>query len=222
MSRPANAKLAGFAFLFYIAIGIIQMVLGRATIAQGTAARLALIAQHAAQEQVNMVLSLLTCVTALALGVALYGITRDEDRDLALLALCFRVGEGLLAAMAPMATLGLLSLAAAPPVPAEGLATFLFNVRVWNTTISATLFALGSTLFSWLLLRGRMIPIPLAWLGVLASLLLLLALPAQLTGILTGPFTQYVWLPMAVFELVLGPWLLIKGISPQATRSAGK
>ena len=42
MSRPANARLAGFAFLFYIAIGITQTVLGRATAADGTAARLAL------------------------------------------------------------------------------------------------------------------------------------------------------------------------------------
>lgn len=45
-----------------------------------------------------VVLSLVICVTALVLAVALYGITRDEDRDVAALALCFRVGEGLLAA----------------------------------------------------------------------------------------------------------------------------
>ena len=32
-------------------------------------------------------------------------------------------------------------------------------------------FAVGSALFSWLLLRGRMIPVALAWLGVIASAL---------------------------------------------------
>ena len=37
---------------------------------------------------------------------------------------------------------------------------------------SPVFFAVGSLLFSWLLLRGRMIPVGLAWLGVIASALL--------------------------------------------------
>jgi hypothetical protein len=225
MTRGTNARLAGFAFLFYIAIGITQMVLSRPTRAEGTTARLAVMAQNASRVRVSMVLSLFTCVTAMALGVALYGITRDEDRDLAVLALSFRVGEGLLAAIAPVATLGLLWLGTAgagPGAPdaaaADVLGTFLLKVRGWNTTIAATLFALGSTLFSWLLLRGRMIPAALGWLGVLASVLLVVALPAQLVDIFTGPLRQYIWLPMAVFELILGPWLLIKGVAAPATQ----
>src|SRR5712691_3715900 len=44
---------------------------------------------------------------------------------------------------------------------------------------SPTFFAVGSTLFCWLLLRGRMIPAALAWLGVLASVLLVVILPLQ-------------------------------------------
>jgi hypothetical protein len=229
MTRGTNARLAGFAFLLYIAIGIAQMSLGRPTQAESTSARLALMAQNASQVRVIMVLSLFTCVTAMALGVALYGITRDEDRDLALLALCFRVGEGLLAAIAPLATLGLLWLGTAgtgPAAPdaaaADVLGAFLLKVRGWNTTIAATLFALGSTLFSWLLLRGRMIPAALGRLGILASVLLVVALPAQLVGILSGPLTQYIWLPMAVFELVLGPWLLMKGVVAPAGQRTGR
>jgi hypothetical protein len=80
-------------------------------------------------------------------------------------------------------------------------------------------FAVGSTLFSWLLLRGRMIPIPLAWLGVIASVLLVVILPLQLTGLFGGPtdwsasVTWLVWLPMLVYEVVLALWLLIKGVA---------
>jgi hypothetical protein len=225
MTRTTNARIAGFTLLFYIAVGITQMVLGNATSADGTAARLALIAQHASQVRVNIMLSLLTCVTALVLAMALYAITRDEDRDLAVLALSFRVGEGILGAIAPMATLGLLWLGTAgagPDAPdaaaADALGTFLLKVRGWNTTIAATLFAVGSTLFSWLLLRGRMIPVPLAWLGVVASVLLAVGLPLQLAGFLAGPVTQLMWLPMAAFEIPLGLWLLIKGVATPATR----
>ena len=47
---------------------------------------------------------------------------------------------------------------------------------------SAIYFAVGSLLFSWLILRGRLIPAALAQLGVIASALLVVILPLQLAG----------------------------------------
>lgn len=82
---------------------------------------------------------------------------------------------------------------------------------VWKTMSGATLFAVGSTIFSSLFLRGRMIPIALAWLGVVASVLLVIGLPLQLAGFLRGPVTTIMWLPMAVFEIPLGIWLIVTG-----------
>ncbi len=79
--------------------------------------------------------------------------------------------------------------------------------------LTATFFAVGSTLFSWLLLRGQMIPSPLAWLGVVASVLLVVGPPLQLAGFLAGPVTRLIWLPMLVFEVPLGLWLLLKGVA---------
>src|SRR5438552_3170738 len=58
----------------------------------------------------------------------------------------------------------------------------------------------------------------LAWLGVVASVLLVLGLPLQLAGFLGGPVTWLMWLPMLVFEVVLGLWLLIKGVATPARR----
>jgi hypothetical protein len=79
---------------------------------------------------------------------------------------------------------------------------------------SATFFALGSTFFSWLLFRGRMIPVPLGWLGLLASVLLVVCCPLVLAGMLRGPVTTYMWLPMLLFEVVLALWLILKGAGP--------
>lgn len=220
MTRTTHARLAGFTFLLYIAVGITQMVLsGGMAGGEGPAARLALIATHAPQARINILLTMLTCVIALTLAMALYRLTRDVDHDLAALACCFRVGEGMLAAIAPIASLGLLWLATAGPgsvapdrEAATTLAAYLLEARGWNTLIGASLFAIGSTLFSWLLLRGRLIPVPLALLGVVASALLVVGLPLQLVGFLTGPLTQLQWLPMAAFEIPLGIWLLVKGV----------
>jgi hypothetical protein len=83
-------------------------------------------------------------------------------------------------------------------------------------------FAVGSTVFAWLLLRGRMIPIPLAWLGVLAGVLLVVMLLMQRAGLFGGavnwssPVTWLMSLPMLVFELALALWLLIKGVAVPA------
>ena len=226
MSHMANARIAGFAFLFYIAVGVANMVLfGGATGAEGTAAKLASIAQHAMDMRVSVVLGLLTPFVAMVLSTALYAITRDQDRFLAMVAMICLFGAGVIDGIYIPTTLGLLSLATGAGAnvsdtsAAYALGSFLLTARAWNPIIAATFFAVGSTLFSWLLLRGRLIPVALAWLGVLASALLVVGLPLQLVGVLPDSVTWFMYLPMAAFEIPLGLWLLIKGIAMPAART---
>jgi hypothetical protein len=167
MTRTTNARTAGVTFLVYIAAGIASMVLAR-------------------RGQPTELLTAITSFAALVLGVTLYAITRDEDRDLALLALACRIVE------------------AVPGVS------------------GALYFAVGSTIFAWLLLRGRMIPLPLAWLGVAASVLLVVLLIVQRAGLFAGALnwssatTWIVWLPMLVFEVALALWFIVKGVAAPA------
>ena len=226
MTRTTNARLAGVMFLLYIAAGISSMLVSAdAFSGVGTAAKLASIAQHATQVRIAILLGLLMSFTALTLGVALYGITRDEDHELATLGLACRIGEGLNSVLGLQTTLGLLRLAtagnraSAPDVATTNvLGTFLLMP---GAPIGAILFAAGSTIFCYLLVRGRMIPTPLAWLGLLASILLAVALPLQMVGFLTGIFTSYMvmWMPMLVFEVVVAFWLIIKGVAPLRGRT---
>ena len=173
MTRRTNARVAGIAFLVYIAAGITSLALSGRT-------------------NVTDVLVVFTSLSALVLGVTLYAITRDVDHDLAMLALICRVVEG---------------------VPGHGL--------------NAVFFAVGSTIFSWLLLRGRMIPASLAWLGAIASAALVVILVAQRAGLFGGGTSWYsgatwlVWLPMLVFELTFAVLLIVKGVNePPARRHA--
>jgi hypothetical protein len=220
MTRKTNARIAGYAFILYIAAGILSMILSaRTSSGTGIAAKFASMAQHATDVRITYLLALPMAFAALVLGVTLYAITRDEDPDLAMLALVCRVAEGIVGVSFPI-TLGLLWLAtttgpAAPdPVAAHALGAFLIQLGGWKSLISATLFAVGSTIFCLLLLRGRMIPMPLAWLGVAASVLLVVLLPLQLAGFLSGPIFQLMWIPMAAFELAVAPWLIVKGVAP--------
>jgi len=226
MIQRTNARLAGFMFLFYIATGIASLVVfNKATSgAEGIAATLASIAQHASLVRVTVVLTLLEAVEAVVLAVALFALTRDVDPDLAVLALAFRAGEGVINAISVARTLGLLSLATSPAATASdaaaanALGALLMKVGVGGS--AAFCFAVGSALYAYLFLRARSIPVPLAWLGLLASVLWVVLQPAQLAGFIKGPVTYFAWIPMAVYEVTLALWLLTKGVAiPQPRQS---
>jgi uncharacterized protein DUF4386 len=111
--------------------------------------------------------------------------------------------------------------AAPDAAAATALGALLLSQGGSSTAIGATCFAVGSTLFSYLFLRARSIPVPLAWLGVLASVLLVVGLPVQLAGFLPSSLAWPIWMPMLVFEVTLAFWLLIKGVAvPARQRSA--
>jgi hypothetical protein len=67
MSRTAIARLAGITFLLYIVAGIASLAM-------------------AGRPHVTDVLSLVTSLSALVLGVTLYTLTREVDSSLAMLA----------------------------------------------------------------------------------------------------------------------------------------
>ncbi|MDB4906134.1 MAG: hypothetical protein JWO05_918 [Gemmatimonadetes bacterium] len=221
MTRTQSARLAGFAYLSYIAVAFPGMLLfGRASAGVGGAERLASIATHAPDVRLAALLSLLGCFAALMVAVGLYGVTRDEDHELATLAMACRTGEGIIAGVMVVAMLGLLWLATArgstapDAASANVLAMLLIKVRGWSESTSATFFAVGSTIFCWLLVRGRMIPVPLAWLGLVSSALLAVLIPLELVGITNGNVIGWMFLPMGGFEVVAGVWLLLRGVAP--------
>jgi len=227
MTRTTNARIAGFTYLFYAAIGIcIELLMHRARSVDGdSAAKLARIGEYATNVRLSILIVLLECFSALVLAVTLYGIKRVQDHELAMLALVCRVAEGVLGTFNIPNYLGLLWLAkagggtGAPDIATmNALGTFLL-MPVPSVPVGSIFFAVGSTIFSWLLLRGRMVPASIAWLGVFASGLLVVLLPLQLAGFSTGPLTGYYqWLPALVFQIVLALWLLIKGVATPATR----
>jgi hypothetical protein len=227
MTRRTSARVAGSAFLIYIAAAYPAMTLSsRATKGVDVATKLANVAHHVTDLRITILLGFISVCCALVLAVTLYAITRDEDQELAMLGMVFRLGEGVVAGV-PLSTLALIWLTTANDVNAPDtagtatLASLLFKLDGWGTLTAATLFAVGSTIFAVLLLRGRIIPAALAWLGVMGSLLIVIELPLELAGFLHGPFTQLVWIPIALFELTLGPWLIIKGAAlPAGRRSA--
>lgn len=225
MTRTTSARVAGFTFLFYTAAGIAhEFLMHRATNADGVAAKLARITAHATDVRLTIVLTVLECLSALVLAVTLYGITREQDHELAMLALTCRVAEGVILATAipslwQLPWLAQAGAAAAPDAATTSALRALVLMPGPSVPTGAIFYAAGSTIFSYLMWRGRMVPVALAWVGVLASALLAVTLPLQLAGFSTGPLTGYTqWAPALLFQLGLALWLLIKGVAAPARR----
>ena len=221
MTRTTNARIAGVAFLAYIAVGITDMVInGRAKAGADAAAKLASMAQHSSDIRLTILFGMIEVFCALVLAVTLWAITRDVDPDLAMMGLVCRAAEGVLGALAIPHTLRLLWLATTAdtldPAAKQALGSYLFNGG-GGAAFTGIFFAVGSLLFSWLLLRGRLIPVALAWIGVVASALLVVVLPLQVAGYVSG--AQWVWFPMLLFEVPVAVWFLAKGVNaPRAAR----
>jgi hypothetical protein len=130
--------------------------------------------------------------SAVVLALTLFVVTRVEQPVVAALGMIFRLAEGALGS-------------------ALDLTGFTLSRP---TLIAALLFAIGSTFFCWLLLRGHMLPRALAWIGVVASVILVVGLPLQLGRLMGAPLTMLMWMPMLAFEVPGGLWLLAKGVPP--------
>src|SRR6266487_4434335 len=203
MTLRANARLAGLAFLLNFVTGIGRAVLfNQVSAGDGAVARLASIALHATLVRVTALLLLLEFLYQAVLAVTLYALTRDQDRDLALLAAGCRLTEGVIAAIATGSRLDLLAVATASRTAtgADAAAARALGATLMNGTAgpAALCFALSNLIFASLFLRARSIPVWLAWLGAVASILGLVEFTLEMLGFLHGPMTFVPWIPMAL------------------------
>src|SRR5437868_5432674 len=131
----------------------------------GDAAKLVRFGEYAMDGRIDILIKVLEAFSAFVLAVTMYGITRDEDHELAMLALVCRVAEGVLGTLSIPSYLGLVWLAKAgvgPGAPdtstTNALRTFLL-MPAPSVPLGAIFFAVGGTIFCYLLLRGRMVPV---------------------------------------------------------------
>jgi hypothetical protein len=225
MTRKTNARVAGLTYLLYIAVAYPGLVLSsKATRGATVAEKLATAANHIDDLRLVIISSFLSGICAVVLAVTLYAITRDEDEEIALLGLTCRVSEGIIGAGSILLNLGLMAIAhdgvmsnaASYPVAAA-----LLDAGDGSTRLAASFFAVGSTLFSYLLLRGRIVPWPLAALGFLGSLVISFGIPAQMAAYLSGSVVDLMFIPVAGFEILVALWLIFKGAAmPRVAKPA--
>ena len=139
----------------------------------------------------------------------------------------FRFLEAIVITVGIVAILSLLTLsrefvaAAAPDASAYHTAGALLHAVYKWTSMLGPLFFLGvnTFMYSYLLHKSRLVPRPLAILGLASATLVFGYAMLVLFGVTmqgTGPFVVLA-LPIFAYEMILAVWLIVKGFNPSAS-----
>ena len=165
---------------------------------------------------------LITIASSVILIAALYVILKHINRNAALVAVFWWLLECSVAAVVTLNSLAaFFLLSGKDPLRTlnteqlETLARLFVSVDRAGNRISAVLFGLGSTLFCYLWFKSRYVPRLLAAWGILSSLVpILVPLSAiMFPDVIDAPLRRArSGLPIMIFEVILGLWLLVKGM----------
>jgi uncharacterized protein DUF4386 len=177
----------------------------------------------------GVIMELILVLTAIGTTVGLFPFLRKYNESLALGYLAFRYLEAVIISVGIVAVLALLTLsrhyvAAAAPEASTYLAagTLLIAVKDWTFILGPhLLLGVNTLMYSYLLYKSQLVPRPLAILGLTGATLIQIAALLEIFGVI-GTFSVWVGLlaaPIAVYEMILAGWLIVKGFNPAAIAS---
>lgn len=217
MNHPQKtSRLLGLAFVFQFVTSFTSGVILRPLwFVEGDLAQsLRQIAENPMLLRVCILLDMLTALGVIFLGSLLFVTLRKPNEKLALTASGFYLLEGALLAASRIATFALIGLsqefAAGQSAETLRLATLAFDsMEFVGGTLHMVAFVAGAILFYALLDQARLVPRLISLWGLVTVLPFALGAPLMVLGI-EFPFILYV--PYVPFELLIGLWILFKGI----------
>jgi len=229
-SQYKAARLAGLLYLIAMATGLFAEFYVRfpsTLVVNGDAAKTASnIMANERLYRIGIANNIITFAIDVALIWALYVLLRPVNRNLALLAVFFRLVETTIACVAIINSYVAMQFVndaehqkAFDSNQIQAL-SILHDTYALTFVVVAIFLGLGSTIFNYLLFKSRYIPKALAAWGIFASLLLLMSQFA----IIIFPAVEKIIIPacygpIAIDEIALGFWLLFKGANIPKTES---
>lgn len=176
---------------------------------------------------VGVLNDLLLVLMAVGTAVMLVPYLRRWNEHLALGYLCFRFMEAVFISIGAVSILGLLQLSIY--YEASGMHNqdtlleigyLLQGIHRWTSMLGPN-FMLGvnTFLYSYLLLRTKLVPRPLALFGMVTATLVFSAGLLEMFGTIE-PYSAakgFLALPVGVYEMSLAAWLIVKGFSTRDT-----
>ena len=215
------AKIVGFLYLFAMAISIFgESVRGRLIFPHDAVQTASRIAAWEALFRLSIVGDLIIYVCDIILFWGLYVILKRVNKDVALLAAFFRLVETAILGVTTLTAfiaLRLLSgvdyLRVVDTAQLQALARGFLSIYGIGLSVGFVFLGLGSAVFSYLWLKSRYIPRGLAWLGIFGSLLMaIMSLVTMVFPVVWDRVGMAYMMPMGLYEVGLGFWLLFKGL----------
>jgi hypothetical protein len=224
ISQIKAARLAGLLYLVAMATGLFAEFYVRfpsTLVVTGDAATTARnIVANERLYRIGIANNIFTFAIDVVLVWALYLLLRPVNRNLALLAVFFRLVETTIACVAIINSYVAMQFIS----DADHLKAFdsnqiqalsvLHDTYALSFNVVAIFLGLGSTIFNYLLYKSRYIPRALAVWGIFSSVLLLIS---QFTIIIFPEMEKTIipacYGPIALDEIALGFWLFIKGVN---------
>jgi hypothetical protein len=231
-SQSKAARVAGFTFLFAIALVIVANYgINFRLIVPGNAADSARnILAHETLFRLNIACNLIYVVNVVALLSALYVILKPVNPGLALVATFCRLIFALMWGITALNTLGALRLLGDASYlgvfqtnQLQTLARLHLAASFDSYYVGLPFWALASTVCSVLWFKSGYIPKSLAAFGVLSSAWCLVCAFAFIVFPHFDSTVNAYWFdsPMTLFEIATGFWLLFKGLKPSAILAKG-
>ena len=215
------ARVAGLAYVVVIMIGIfsVSYIDTNILVPGDDAATADNIMNNELRFRISVVSEIIMYVLVVLLSHALYVILKSVNRNLALLALLLRAGEAIIGAGVAVLTgfiplLLLNSKAAFEQDQLQALAGLFLQVRGGGLDVVLIFIGIGGTIFCYLFFAAKYIPRILAICGMITYLsMLILAIVSILSPNLPESTKMIFYAPGGLFEIIIGLWLLIKGIN---------
>lgn len=221
-AQRAAAKVVGFLYLLTMATAIFgQSYVRGQLIVRGDATKTAQNIIGAERLfRLSIAADLVTYTGVLVLIWAFYVLLRPVNKNLALLAVFFRLAETAVLCVATVNSLIVLKLLSGADYlkafeagQLHSLATLVLGAQGLGMNVGFILLGLGSTIFAYVLLKSRYVPKALAAWGIFSSAVLAVGTLAIMVFPGLGAVGLAYMMPMGIYEVGLGLWLLVKGIN---------
>lgn len=219
-SLTVYARLAGLAYVLIILIGIfsVSYIETSLVVAGDDAATVNNLLANQLRFRIGVLSEILMFVLVILLSLALYVILKRVDKNLALLALLWRIGEAIigggvavLSGIVPLLLLNRESALNAEQL--QPLVGLFLAIRGAGLDVVLIFVGVGGTLFCYLFFKSKLIPRILASWGMLTYMsMLILAIVSILVPDILESTKMIFYAPGGLFEIIIGLWLLIKGV----------
>ena len=227
-SNKKIARITGILFIIATVAGLLGSSLTGSIV--GAPDYLVQIAVNKNLLVIGALLAFVAAAGSAGIAIALYPVLRKYNEGLALGSVGFRLIEAVFYVVGALGLLSLLSLSqeyanagSQTDSTFQALGTLISAIRVWaGFVLGVIAFCLGAAMYYYIMYQSKLVPRwlsvwGLAGLALLFSMTLLIAFGERISG--PSGMLGLLAIPIALQEMVLAVWLIVKGFNPTTVAS---